>query len=107
MTIQQAIQSKWNDVPMTKEEAEAALKRQPCCLACGSQMLLPLVRPPIDTVRRFSAPSVHVWRAHCNHCGSEVPIAVMLNNEAWRVTAQEEWQMEAWWRNRHRNVAGK
>jgi len=96
MTIQQAIQGKWDDVPTTKEEAEAALKRQPFCLACGSQMLIPLVRPPIDA-----------WRVHCNHCGSEIPIAVMLNNEAWRVTAQEEWQMEAWWRNRHRNVAGK
>jgi len=80
MTTQEAIRSKWNNVPTTKEEAESALKRQPCCLACGSQMLIPLVRPPIKA-----------WSVHCNHCGSEIPIAVMLNNEAWRVTAEYEW----------------
>ncbi len=77
MTYVTAIKSKWLDTPTIIEDAERALQRHPECVACGSTLLLPLLRPPIDA-----------YRVHCNHCGSEIPMAVMLNREAWRITAQ-------------------
>ncbi len=77
MTKQQAIQNKWFGVPTSKSEADIFISTRPLCLCCGSDLLVALVRPPIDA-----------WRVHCNYCGSEVPIAVMLNNDAWRITAQ-------------------
>lgn len=43
------------------------------CIACGSPLLLPIIRPPIE-----------VWKVHCNACGSEIPIVVLLNPEAWK-----------------------
>jgi hypothetical protein len=83
MTLKAAIQQKWDDTPVTLEQAKAVLARPACsaCLACGSKLVLPISRPPIDA-----------YRAHCNHCGSEIPIAVMLNREAWQVTAAHDWQ---------------
>lgn len=78
MTLKAAIQQKWDGTPTTLAEAWSVLARPHCsaCLACGSDMLVPIVRPPIDA-----------YRVHCNHCGSEIPIAVMLNQEAWKTTA--------------------
>lgn len=64
--------AKWRDMPKNKDEADMALlgKR---CLVCGSSLLLATNRPPID-----------IWKVHCNHCATEMPIAVLLNREAWK-----------------------
>lgn len=64
---------KWRNVPTTKRQAERAVEGK-LCLVCGSPLLLPIIRPPID-----------VWKVHCNHCGTEMPIAVLLNRKAWKV----------------------
>lgn len=82
MTVSDAIQQKWDNTPLTLAQAKVVLERSDCsaCLACGSRMILPIYRPPIEA-----------YLAHCNHCGSEIPLAVMLNRSAWQVTAAEEW----------------
>ncbi len=76
MTTRQAIAQRWGGTPVTLEAAADALKDYPACIACGSHLLVAIKRPPVDA-----------FRAHCNHCGSEIPIAVMINREAWQVTA--------------------
>ena len=63
---------KWRDTPLTKDEAESVLVDK-CCPICESNLLLPLLRPPKPD-----------WLVHCNHCGSEMLIAVLLNQEAWK-----------------------
>ena len=67
---------KWKGAPKSHLEAGVALTDRKCPM-CRSDMLLSIIRPPSET-----------WRAHCNHCGSEFPIAVILNREAWRLTAR-------------------
>lgn len=64
---------KWLNNPENVQECDAVLKGK-VCLVCGSPLLVPFFRPPIN-----------VYKAHCNHCASEIPITVMLNPEAWKV----------------------
>lgn len=63
---------KWMCLPDVKSEADKVLlgKR---CPACNSPYLLPLKRLPVPD-----------WKAHCNSCGSEFLIAVILNRDAWQ-----------------------
>lgn len=68
---------KWNGSPETSDEAAEAIKGK-LCIICGSNLLLELIRRPRPD-----------WIAHCNHCGSEVMIAVMLNRVAWKLNKLE------------------
>ena len=63
---------KWNGTPTDKHEAEMALIGKHC-IVCGAPMLLALIRPPRPE-----------WLAHCNHCGTEMLIVVLLNRRVWR-----------------------
>jgi len=63
---------KWKNAPKNKDEAkQIAFGKH--CLTCGSDMLVYFIRPPID-----------VWKVHCNHCATEMPIAVLINRQAWK-----------------------
>lgn len=64
---------KWRGYPRNKHEAEMAIIGK-YCIVCGSPMLIPVVRPPIPD-----------WKVHCNHCGTEMLIAVLLNRKAWKI----------------------
>lgn len=64
---------KWRSEPHNQHEAEMALIGKHC-IVCGSPMLLPIIRPPIDQ-----------WKVHCNHCATEMPIAVLINRKAWKI----------------------
>ncbi len=75
MTLLQAIKSKFDGVPRDYDAALELLKTR-CCALCGSRLLVAIHRHEL------------VWNAHCNHCGSEVPFAVLLNQKAWRLTAR-------------------
>lgn len=77
MNLQQAIATKFDNVPETAEAAREAILAYPCkgCVVCGSRLVLSVVR----------VVGVYV---HCNHCGSEVPFAAVLNQEAWQITAK-------------------
>jgi hypothetical protein len=66
-------QNKWRNMPKSKQEAELVVAGRRC-IVCNSPLLLPFIRPPI-----------HVWKVHCNHCATEMPIVVLLNLEAWKV----------------------
>lgn len=70
------IEPKFRGAPESYPQAKARLRGKGCPL-CGSHLLLPIM----------SEPAI-VWKAHCNHCGSEVPIVVLLNRDAWRKTAK-------------------
>lgn len=75
---------RWRNTPRCFEEAKDALENAGPCLACGARLLLPIVRPPVE-----------IWKAHCNHCGSEVPLAVMLNREHWQKSAKRTpWKLK-------------
>lgn len=76
MTTKAAIQSQWDCVPVDVESATRFASTARCVL-CQSKLLVAIKRPPIDA-----------FRVHCNHCGSEVPIAVMINRAAWTITAR-------------------
>lgn len=64
---------KWRNAPQDKHEADMAVIGKHC-IVCGSQSLLPIIRPPIP-----------VWKVHCNHCATEMPIVVILNRKAWKI----------------------
>jgi hypothetical protein len=66
---------KWLNEPSDYSEAEKAVKGRPCPL-CAARMLISIIRYPLQN-----------WRAHCNHCGSEFLIAVLLNRKAWKESA--------------------
>lgn len=79
MNVNQAAADKWKNYPKTYAGAKAALSESGgcACVVCGRKhLVLPITRPPSDN-----------WRVHCNHCGSEVPLAVVMNLKAWRVLA--------------------
>lgn len=63
---------KWRMSPEDKQEAEFLIAGRKC-LVCGSPLLLPIIRPPIN-----------VWKVHCNHCATEMPIVVLINRKAWK-----------------------
>jgi hypothetical protein len=64
---------KWRNAPEDIKQAEAAIVGLQCPM-CYSPLLLPINRPPIP-----------VWKVHCNHCATEIPIVVLLNRVAWMV----------------------
>jgi hypothetical protein len=64
---------KWRNAPEDIKQAEAAIVGLQCPM-CYSPLLLPIIRPPIP-----------VWKVHCNHCATEIPIVVLLNRVAWMV----------------------
>lgn len=68
---------KWLNAPKSKSAADQAIKSKWCPI-CSSKLLLALVRPPLVD-----------WRVHCNHCGMEVAIAVLINREAWTQIARQ------------------
>lgn len=75
MTRIQAVRSKWSGDPkgmMAAWNVTRGRQAKPC-IVCGSKLVLPVLR-------------LGPWLVHCNHCGSEIPIAVMLNRQAWRIT---------------------
>ena len=60
--------------PRDKMEADSMIAGKECPV-CSSHLLLPIKRDPLP------------WRAHCNHCGSEVQIHVLCDLEKWRQRA--------------------
>ena len=76
MTILETIRGKWNGAPKTLKAAEKLCKAG-SCIICNSRLLV--------AFRRYHDSP---WIAHCNHCASQVPLAVMLNREAWKITAK-------------------
>ncbi len=62
---------KWIGSSKTWSQAKMAVIGKHC-IACGSPALLAMLR--IDTD----------WLVHCNHCSTEMPIAVLLNRKAWK-----------------------
>jgi len=64
---------KWANNPNSAHEADIAIQGKRC-IVCNSPLLIPFLRPPRPD-----------FIIHCNHCGSEILAAVMLNREAWKV----------------------
>lgn len=62
---------KWRNAPQDIKQAEAAIVGLQCPM-CYSTLLLPIIRPPAN-----------VWKVHCNHCATEIPIVVLINRVAW------------------------
>lgn len=74
MTRERAIAKKFSCAPKSRDEADNWIRiRALRCVACGSDMLLTILRRPMPD-----------WRAHCNFCGSEYPVFVLLNRGAWQ-----------------------
>lgn len=63
---------KWRGNPKDKHEADMAVIGKHC-IVCGYPVLIPIVRSPVPD-----------WKYHCNHCGAEMLIAVLLNRKAWK-----------------------
>lgn len=66
------MKGKWKGNPKDFDQAKTALIGK-CCIVCGSPLILAIIRPPIPE-----------WKMHCNHCGTEMNIAVLLNRKAWK-----------------------
>jgi transcription elongation factor Elf1 len=62
----------WKGQPKTADEARIALSEETCPI-CNAKMLVSIVRQPNTD-----------WKAHCNCCGMEVTIAVILNRAEWQ-----------------------
>ncbi len=60
----------WIGSPKTFHQAKMAVIGK-YCIVCGCPALLAILRPPIPN-----------WLVHCNHCSTEMPIAVLLNRKA-------------------------
>lgn len=68
----------WENNPTNKQEAEEAIKEK-TCFFCGSPLLIVFVRKP----------ALEHWKVHCNTCGTEIAIGVMLNANRWRAMVKE------------------
>lgn len=73
MTRAQAIRTKFNGAPEDINQAIASVRGKKCPV-CKSKLL--------GVIKR------HEYTAHCNHCGSQYLVFVLLNQEAWKVTAK-------------------
>ncbi len=75
MNENEAAATRFNGNPRTAGEIKTALHGARCPV-CSSDLLIGVYRPPIPDCK-----------AHCNHCGTELPIFVLLNQKAWRILA--------------------
>jgi len=62
---------RWISNPSDHASALKALEGRTCPV-CGSNLLRAIIHP-----------TARVWDAHCNNCGSKIPVVVILNREEW------------------------
>lgn len=76
--IRSITDAKWDNSPRNLLEANKAIHGKECPVCGCPLLLLAITRKPFPD-----------WRVHCDHCGSEMLIAVLINREAWN----EAWKL--------------